>query len=71
MAEYYVNGVIPSIGHRIAKFTFGKKLHKFEHDKKNSEYHVFLTEEVNDNIVTHFKEHWPGFKVFVISREER
>lgn len=71
MADYYVNGVIPSIGHRIAKFTFGDKLHKFEHDKKNCEFNVYLTEAVHENIVKHFKDHWPGFKVYIISKEEQ
>jgi hypothetical protein len=70
MAGNYVNGVIPSIGNRIAKYTFGSKLHKFEFNKEENEFHVFLKQEVAKNIVDHFKKHWPGFKIFVITTQE-
>lgn len=70
MGDYYVNGVIPSIGKRIAIFAFNTKFHKFEHDKKNSEFHVYLKPGVDSRVIEHFKKHWPGFKIFIVQAEE-
>ena len=66
----YVNGVIPSIGKRIAEYTFQDKFHDFIHNKKEHTFEVYIKGEVGEHVITHFKKHWPGFKVFKISTQE-
>lgn len=70
MSDYYVNGVIPSIGKRIAKFAFNNKFHKFEHDKEEHCFNVYVKPGVDTRVIDHFKKHWPGFKIYVIQAEE-
>lgn len=67
----YVDGVTPSIAKRIAKYSFGAALFKFEKDRKNREYKIYLIKgTVKDSVIDYFKEHWPGFKINFISKEE-
>jgi len=67
----YVDGVTPSIGKRIATFAFGAAMFKFEKDKRNKEYKIYLVKgTVADKTVEYFKHHWPGFKILYISQEE-
>lgn len=66
----YVHGVIPSIGKRISKYTFGSAFHKFEVNEHEREFHVYLNREVDESIIARFKDHWPGFKVFVVKIKE-
>jgi hypothetical protein len=66
----YINGVIPSIAKRIAKFTFNSTFHKFEVDEDNQEYVVYLTKDPDERVLSHFKKHWPGFKILIISTTE-
>lgn len=68
--SFYVNGVIPSIGKRIAQFAFNNKFHKFEKDTQNHSFVVYIKEGVNPKIIEHFKNHWPGFKVVIVSTQE-
>jgi hypothetical protein len=71
MSANYVNGVIPSVGKRIAQYTFGEDLIKFDFNRDQHHFEVTIKEGVDEDVIHHFTSFWKGFKVLVVQLKEK
>lgn len=64
----YVNGVLPNVGKKISKFTFGDRFRKFVVDKKNRDFIVIIAKSSNKDDIEldeYFRKYW-NFKILYI-----
>jgi hypothetical protein len=73
----YINGISPSVAKKIATFWFGDNIMKFETNKRNVNYEIYLLDgiisndkKIENSYIEEFEKFWTGFKIIKLSKIE-
>ena len=70
----YIDGIVPSVARRIARFTFGDELFKFEVNQEKRQWDVYLKQQTDEEDIAMqearisvVKEHFVGYNFIIVN----